>query len=79
MLEKAARYVAVSYDKLGFIQKYDQDLERRVSEWQGDDIDEMWTMLQPLVKGKWRKRSPRYAMEFERIGQKAVEFEAGHK
>ncbi len=31
-LEKAARYVAVAYDKLGFILKYDQDLERRVLE-----------------------------------------------
>ncbi len=40
--EKAARYVAVAYDKLGFILKHDEDLERRVLEWHGDDIAEMW-------------------------------------
>jgi hypothetical protein len=31
--EKAARYVAVAYDKLGFILKHDADLEKQVLEW----------------------------------------------
>lgn len=70
--EKAARYVAVAYDKLGFILKHDEDLERRVLEWHGDDIAEMWTMLASIVKNKWRLRNPRYAIEFERLGQKAI-------
>jgi len=73
--EKAARYVAVAYDKLGFILKHDEDLENRVLEWHGDDIAEMWTMLQPVVKNIWRKRKPRYAMEFERLGKRAAEIE----
>lgn len=73
--EKAARYVAVAYDKLGFILKHDEDLENRVLEWHGDDIAEMWTMLQPVVKNMWRKRKPRYAMEFERLGKRAAEME----
>lgn len=73
--EKAARYVAVAYDKLGFILKHDEDLENRVLEWHGDDIAEMWTMLQPVVKNMWRKRKPRYAMEFERLGERAAQIE----
>lgn len=70
--EKAARHVAVAYDKLGFILKHDEDLERRVLEWHGEDIAEMWAMLAPIVKNKWRQRNPRYAIEFERLGQKAI-------
>lgn len=77
--EKAARYVAVAYDKLGFIIKHDEDLQRRVLEWHGDDIAEMWLMLQPIVKNKWRLRHPRYAIEFERLGQKAVAYEESSK
>jgi len=73
--EKAARHVAVAYDKLGFILKHDEDLERRVLEWHGEDIAEMWTMLAPIVKNKWRQRNPRYAIEFERLGQKAISSE----
>lgn len=71
-IEKAARHVAVAYDKLGFILKHDEDLERRVLEWHGEDIAEMWAMLAPIVKNKWRQRNPRYAIEFERLGQKAI-------
>jgi len=71
--EKIARYVAVAYDKLGFILKHDEDLERRVLEWHGEDIEEMWKMLSPLVKNKWRQRNPKYAVEFERLGRKASE------
>ena len=70
--EKIARYVAVSYDKLGFILKHDVDLERRVLEWHGEDIEEMWVMLSSLVKNKWRQRNPKYAIEFERLGKKAM-------
>jgi hypothetical protein len=73
--EKAAKYVAVAYDKLGFILKHDEDLEKRVLEWHGDDIVEMWLMLRCIVKNKWRQRNPRYAIEFERLGQKAISFE----
>ncbi|MFM7797120.1 MAG: hypothetical protein ACKO7N_10190 [Candidatus Nitrosotenuis sp.] len=73
--EKIARYVAVAYDKLGFILKHDEDLEKRVLEWHGEDIEEMWIMLSPLVKNKWRQRNPKYAMEFERLGKKAIESE----
>lgn len=74
--EKAARYVAVAYDKVGFILKHDTGLEGMVLEWHGDDIAEMWTMLKPLVEKEWRRRSPRYAIEFERLGKKALELEA---
>ncbi len=70
--EKIARYVAVSYDKLGFILKHDEDLEKRVLEWHGEDIEEMWIMLSSLVKNKWRQRNPKYAIEFERLGKKAM-------
>lgn len=78
-IEKAARYVAVAYDKIGFVLKDDEDLQRRVLEWHGDDIAEMWLMLQPIVKNKWRLRHPRYAIEFERLGQKAVAHEDIYK
>lgn len=71
--------MAVAYDKLGFILKYDHELERRVLEWHGDDIAEMWVMLRPVVEGEWRGRNSRYAMEFERLGKKAVEFERHEK
>ncbi|MEM3065643.1 MAG: hypothetical protein QW177_09810 [Candidatus Nitrosotenuis sp.] len=77
--EKAARYVTVAYDKLGFIIKHDEDLQRKVLEWHGDDITEMWLLLQPIVKNKWRQRQPRYAIEFERLGQKAVAHEESYK
>jgi hypothetical protein len=78
-IEKAARYVAVAYDKLGFIIKHDEDLQRRVLEWHGDEITEMWLMLQPIIKNKWRLRHPRYAIEFERLGQKAIDYEESFK
>lgn len=76
--EKIARYVAVAYDKLGFILKHDEDLERQVLEWHGEDIEEMWTMLAPLVKNKWRQRNPKYAIEFERLGRKATDSRNNH-
>lgn len=48
-VEKIVQNVAIAYDKLGFILKHGVDLEKRVLEWHGDDIEEMWFVLEPLI------------------------------
>lgn len=69
---EAARYVATTYDRLGFILKHDPVLEREVLGWNGDVIADMWELTRPLVKKKWRLRNPDYAKEFERLASMAV-------
>jgi hypothetical protein len=71
--QEAARYVATTYDRLGFILKHDPKLEKEVLEWNAEVIADMWTMTRLLIKKKWRMRNPNYAKEFERLGTRAVE------
>ena len=72
MTQEAARYVATTYDRLGFILKHDPKLEQEILEWNSDVIADMWMMTRLLVKKKWRKRNPQYAREFERLAEKAL-------
>jgi hypothetical protein len=71
--QEAARYVATTYDRLGFILKHDPKLEEEVLEWNAEVIADMWTMTRLLIKRKWRMRNPNYAKEFERLGTRALE------
>ena len=70
--QEAARYVATTYDRLGFILKHDSKLEQEILEWNGDVIADMWMMTRLLIKKKWRMRNPQYAMEFEKLAEKAL-------
>jgi hypothetical protein len=70
--QEAARYVATTYDRLGFILKHDPKLEQEVLEWNADVIADMWMMTRLLVKKKWRMRNPQYAREFETLAEKAL-------
>jgi hypothetical protein len=70
--QEAARYVATTYDRLGFILKHDPKLEQEVLEWNADVIADMWMMTRLLVKKKWRMRNPQYAIEFEKLAEKAL-------
>jgi hypothetical protein len=70
--QEAARYVATTYDRLGFILKHDPNLEQEILDWNADVIADMWMMTRLLVKKKWRMRNPQYAKEFERLARKAV-------
>jgi hypothetical protein len=70
--QDAARFVATTYDRLGFILKHDPKLEQEILDWNADVIADMWMMTRLLVKKKWRMRNPKYAKEFERIAEKAV-------
>ncbi len=69
---EAARYVATTYDRLGFILKHDPNLENEILRWQGDVIADMWHLTRPLIVKKWRLRNPGYAKEFERLAEKAA-------
>jgi hypothetical protein len=71
--QEAARYIATTYDRLGFILKHDESLENEVLGWNGDVISDMWRLTGSLVKKKWRSRNPHYAKEFERLAQRAAE------
>lgn len=64
--EEAARYVATTYDRLGFILKNDAELEKSIIGWHSDTIIEMWLLTRHLIK-KWRNRNKHYAKEFERL------------
>lgn len=70
--QEAARYVATTYDRLGFILRHDPGLEKEILDWNGDVIADMWIITRPLIKDRWRMRNPRYAMEFERLAEKAL-------
>ncbi|HEY7734198.1 MAG TPA: hypothetical protein VIB07_05340 [Nitrososphaera sp.] len=71
--QEAARYVATTYDRLGFILKHDPKLEEEVLAWNAEVIADMWTMTRLLITKKWRKRNPNYAKEFERLAKRALE------
>ena len=73
--EEAARNVATTYDRLGFILKHDKELEDEFIQWQSYVIADMWLYTKDLVNKKWRSRNKNYLKEFERISQKAFEYE----
>ncbi len=73
--EEAARNVANTYDRLGFIFKHDKELEDEFIQWQSYVIADMWLFTKDLVNKKWRSRNKNYLKEFERISQKAFEYE----
>src|SRR5574341_1111316 len=72
--EEAARYVATTYDKLGFILKHDKELEE-VLQWHGYVIVDMWMLTEDLSMKKWRQRSQAYLLEFEKLSKKAIDYE----
>ena len=73
--EEAARNVASTYDRLGFILKHDKELEDEFVQWQSYVIADMWLLTRDLVTKKWRSKNQSYLKEFERIGKKAVDIE----
>lgn len=56
--QEAARYVATTYDRLGFILKHDPRLQQEILEWKADVIADMWMMTRLVIKKKWRMRNP---------------------
>ena len=73
--EEAARNVASTYDRLGFILKHDKELEDEFIQWQSYVIADMWLFTKDLVNKKWRSRNKKYLKEFERISHKALDNE----
>jgi hypothetical protein len=73
--EDAARNVASTYDRLGFILKHDKELEDEFIQWQSYLIADMWLLTKDLVTKKWRSKNQSYLKEFERIGKKALDIE----
>ena len=73
--EEAARNVASTYDRLGFILKHDKELEDEFIQWQSYVMADMWLLTRDLITKKWRKRNKTYLKEFERIGEKALDNE----
>lgn len=69
--EEAAKYVASTYDRLGFILKHDKELEDEFIQWQSYVIADMWLFTKDLVNKKWRSRNKQYLKEFERLSLKA--------
>ena len=52
--EDAARNVASTYDRLGFILKHDKELEDEFIQWQSYVIADMWLLTKDLITKKWR-------------------------
>ena len=73
--EGAARNVASTYDRLGFILKHDKELEDEFIQCQSYVIADMWLLTKDLVTKKWRSKNQSYLKEFERIGKKALDIE----
>lgn len=73
--EEAAKYVASTYDRLGFILKHDKELEDEFIQWQSYVIADMWLFTKDLVNKKWRSRNKQYLKEFERLSLKALDNE----
>jgi hypothetical protein len=73
--EDAARNVASTYDRLGFILKHDKELEDEFVQWQSYVIADMWLLTKDLIAKKWRSKNQSYLKEFERIGNKALDIE----
>ena len=77
--EEAARNVANTYHRLGFILKHDKELEDEFIQWKSYVIADMWLFTKDLVNKKWRSRNKNYLKEFERISPKVFEYENIHK
>ena len=73
--EEAAKNVATTYDRLGFILKHDKELEDEFLQWQSYVISDMWLLTKDLVTKKWRTRNKTNLKEFERISNKALDIE----
>ena len=73
--EEAAKNVATTYDRLGFILKHDKELEDEFLQWQSYVISDMWLLTKDLVTKKWRTRNKTNLREFERISNKALDIE----
>jgi hypothetical protein len=73
--EDSARYVATTYDRLGFILKHDDQLEEEFINWQSYIVADMWLLTKALVTDKWRVRNKTYLKEFERLGNLALQNE----
>jgi hypothetical protein len=73
--EEAARNVASTYDRLGFILKHDKELEDEFIQWQSYVIADMWLYTKDLITKKWRSKNKNYLKEFERISLKALDNE----
>ena len=73
--EDAARYVATTYDRLGFILKHDKELEDEFINWQSYVIADAWQLTKALVTKKWRTRNKIYLKEFERLSSRALDNE----
>jgi hypothetical protein len=53
-VEDAGRYVASTYDRVGFFVSHNKKLTDEYLRWQGDVILEMWDILGPWIQGPWR-------------------------
>ena len=53
-VEDAGRYVASTYDRVGFFVSHNKKLTDEYVRWQGDVILEMWDILGPWIEGPWR-------------------------
>ena len=73
--QEAAKNVATTYDRLGFILKHDKELEDEFLQWQSYVISDMWLLTKYHVTKKWRNRNKTNLKEFERISNKAVDIE----
>ena len=58
--EDAARNVASTYDRLGFILRHDKELEDEFIQWQSYVIADMWLLTKDLVTKKWRSKNQSY-------------------
>jgi len=69
--EEAAKNVATTYDKLGFM-KHDKELEDEFLQWQSYAISDMWLLTKYLVTKKWRTRNKSNLKVFEGLSNRAL-------
>ena len=67
----AARPVAVSYDRIGLISKFDRELRGELISWHAQDISRIWRRLKPYAD-RWREEL-RPVPEFEALGEETLE------
>src|SRR5918994_1758288 len=73
--EDAARNVASTYDRLGFILRHDKELEDEFIQWQSYVIADMWLLTKDLVTKKWRSKNQSLFKEVVRKGKKTIAFD----
>ncbi len=54
-VEKAGRYIASAYDRVGFFLKANKRLTSDFLRWQGDVVLEMWDILGEWVTKRWHE------------------------